>query len=112
MARFVGSAGARLLLGAVILFFAAVPAHAQNDGASLFKAKCAACHGAGGKGDTSMGKVLKVLDLGSEEVQKQSDAQLTEAIANGKGKMTGYKGKLTDDQIKQLVAFIRTLKKK
>ena len=112
MAKFVGSFGARLLLVAAILFFVAVPAHAQNDGASLFKTKCAVCHGADGKGDTSMGKVLKVLDLGSEEVQKQTDAQLTEAIANGKGKMTGYKGKLTDDQIKQLVAFIRTLKKK
>lgn len=112
MAKFVGSVGVRLLLGAAILFFVVVPAHAQNEGATLFKAKCAPCHGADGKGDTSMGKVLKVADLGSEEVQKQTDAQLTDSISNGKGKMPGYKGKLTDAQIKQLVEFIRSLKKK
>jgi cytochrome c6 len=100
-----------VLFSAAILFLTATPARAQGD-AALFKAKCAACHGADGKGNTSMGKTLKVRDLTSEDVQKQTDAQLTDVTANGKGKMPAYKGKLTDDQIKQLVAFIRTLKKK
>ncbi|HUJ30288.1 MAG TPA: cytochrome c [Candidatus Acidoferrum sp.] len=98
-----------LLFVAATLFFAA-PAHAQG-GAALFKAKCAPCHGADGKGDTSMGKTLKVRDLSSEEVQKQTDAELTAITENGKNKMPAYKGKLTDAQISDLVKYIRTLKK-
>lgn len=94
-----------------VLVSTSAPARAQSD-AALFKAKCAACHGADGKGDTSMGKALKVRDLSSDDVQKQTDEQLTDITANGKAKMPAYKGKLTDDQIKQLVAYIRTLKKK
>lgn len=101
-----------LLFIAAMLFVTAVPARAQSDGAALFKAKCAACHGPDGKGDTSMGKMLKVRDLSSDDVQKQTDAQLTDIVENGKGKMPGYKGKLTDAQIKDLVAFVRSLKKK
>jgi len=102
--------GATLLFAAA-LFLVTPSAHAQS-GAALFKAKCAPCHGADGKGDTSMGKVLKVRDLSSEDVQKQTDAELTKITEDGKNKMPAYKGKLTDDQIKDLVAFIRTLKKK
>ncbi len=58
-------------------------------------------------GKASMG----TKDLGSADIQKMSDADLTGAITNGKGKMPAYKGKLTDAQIKDLVAYIRTLKK-
>ncbi len=80
-------------------------------GADTFKAKCAACHGANGAGDTTMGKNLKIRDLGSADVQKQSDAELDTAIAKGKGKMPAYDGKLTKEQIEGLVKYIRTLKK-
>jgi cytochrome c6 len=111
MGNLVARFGGRLLLVASALLFIGLPAHAQ-DGAALFKTKCAACHGADGKGDNSMGKALKLRDLGSDDVQKQTDAELTDIITNGKGKMSAYKGKLTDDQIKSLVAFTRSLKKK
>jgi cytochrome c6 len=82
-----------------------------DGGAATFKAKCAMCHGATGAGDTVMGKNLKLKDLGSAEVQKQSDAELTTIITDGKGKMPAYKGKLTEAQITELVSHIRTLKK-
>ncbi len=80
-------------------------------GAETFKAKCAACHGATGTGDTTMGKNLKIRDLGSADVQKQSDADLNGIITKGKGKMPAYDGKLTKEQIDGLVKYIRTLKK-
>jgi len=97
----------------LFLAFAFAPvARGDNPGETLYKQKCASCHGADGKGDSPMGKNLKLRDLGSDDVQKQSDAELTEITANGKGKMPAYKGKLTDDQIKQLVGYIRSLKKK
>jgi len=81
-----------------------------DSGADTFKAKCAMCHGADGKGDTGMGKSLKLRDLGSADVQSQSDADLTNIITNGKGKMPKYDGKLTKDQIDEVVKFLRTLK--
>jgi cytochrome c6 len=100
----------RVLLALVIMFVVGAPVRA--DGAGDFKAKCAMCHGADGSGSTATGKALKVRDLGSTNVQGQTDAQLTEIITNGKDKMPAYKGKLTDDQIKGLVVYIRSLAKK
>lgn len=95
-----------------ILFLLAAPLRAQ-DAPALFKSKCATCHGPDGSGNVPMGKTLGVTDLKADAVQKQTDAQLTDSITNGKGnKMPAYKGKLTDDQIKGLVGFIRDLAKK
>jgi cytochrome c6 len=59
-----------------------------------------------------MGKKMGVRALGSAEVQKQSDAALTEVITKGKAKMPAYGGKMTPDEIKALVAHIRSLAKK
>jgi cytochrome c6 len=84
---------------------------AQNAGADLFKSKCAMCHGPDGKGETAMGKKLGLRDLGSADVQKQSDADLAGTITKGKNKMPAYDGKLSGDQISDLVKFVRTLKK-
>lgn len=85
----------------------AVPAFAA-DGAATFKAKCAMCHGADGtKENPGMG----VKSLAGPDVQKQSDADLVAAVTKGKGKMPAYAGKLSDDEIKGVVAFVRTLKK-
>lgn len=68
---------------------------------------CAMCHGANGEGKAAM----KTLDFASPDVQKKSDAELTDTIAKGKGMMKGFDGKLTKDQIGGLVKWIRTLKK-
>ena len=83
---------------------------AAADGAAVYKAKCAMCHAADGSGMTPMGKSMKLRDLRSPEVQKQSDAELTKVTADGKGKMPAYKGKLTDAEIAAVVAHMRTLK--
>jgi mono/diheme cytochrome c family protein len=84
---------------------------AADSGADLFKAKCAACHGPEGKGDTAMGKSMKLKDLASEDVQKMSDADLTNIVEKGKKPMPGYEGKLTKEQITEVVKYIRSLKK-
>jgi cytochrome c6 len=83
-----------------------------SEGETLFKAKCAMCHGPDGSGKTMMGERLKIPDLRSEEVQKRTDAQLKEIITNGKAKMPAYKGKVTPEQVDQLVTEIRELGKK
>ena len=84
---------------------------AAGPGADTFKAKCAMCHGADGSGNTAMGKKFGLKDMGSADVQKETDAQLTQVITKGKDKMPEYGSKLSADDIKNLVAFIRTLKK-
>lgn len=99
---------ASVILIALALVFST---YSFADGATDFKAKCAMCHGATGAGDTVMGKNLKVRDLGSADVQKQTDDQLNTIITKGKGKMPAYETKLTKEQISDLVKFIRTLKK-
>jgi cytochrome c6 len=81
------------------------------DAGADYKAKCAMCHGPTGAGDTVMGKNLKIRDFSSADVQKQSDAELTDIVTKGKGKMPSYDGKLTKEQIDGLVKWIRTLKK-
>lgn len=87
------------------------PGSALADGAVDFKVRCAPCHGSTGAGDTKLGQNLHVRNLGSAEVQKQSDADLNGIIAKGKGTMPAYNGKLTGDQIRDLVKYIRSLKK-
>lgn len=98
-----------IVLAVALMFSTSV--FAADSGADLFKTKCAACHGADGKGETPMGKRLGIKDLGSADVQKQSDADLTAAISKGKGKMPAYDGKLSGDQIQDLVKYVRSLKK-
>ncbi len=85
---------------------------AAQDGPTLYKTKCAMCHGADGKGETPMGKKLNIRDLSSPEVQKQTDPELTTIISKGKGKMPAFEGKLTAEQIGQVLAHIRELGKK
>ena len=79
---------------------------AAQDAAATYKAKCAMCHGPDGKG----GK-MGTRDFASAEVKAETDAQLTDIITKGKGKMPAYDGKLKADEIKGLVAYIRSLTK-
>jgi mono/diheme cytochrome c family protein len=92
------------LLGLVLAL--ALPPIAAADAKADYTAKCAGCHGADGSKSMMGAKPLSGAD-----VQGMSDADLNAAITNGKGKMPAYKGKLTDDQIKDLVKYVRSLKK-
>jgi len=95
---------------AVILLaaFIAAPAFAQNDAASLYKTKCQMCHGASGS-PTPTGVRMGARSFQSPEVAKESDSMLFDITKNGKNKMPMYKS-LTDDQVKDLVKYIRSLK--
>jgi len=95
-----------LVVGLVLA--TSLPAVAQ-DAEALYKSKCQVCHGADGKG-TAFGQKMGVRDFHSPEVAKETDAQMIEVTKKGKGKMPAFDGKLTDDQIKGLIKYIRTLK--
>ena len=68
------------------------------------------CHGADGSASSGMGKSMGLKALGSPEVQKMSDADMTTLVTNGKGKMPAYKGKLSDEEISAVVKYVQTLK--
>jgi cytochrome c6 len=90
------------------LLSAPLSAHAQ-DAATIFKSKCVGCHAADGTG-SAMGKKMGAHDFTTADVQGMTDAQLTDIITNGKNKMPKY-ASLKPEDIKGLVAYIRTLKK-
>jgi len=88
------------------------PRASENETTSTFTLRCSSCHGRDGAGDTPIGKTTKAADLRSPEVQKQSDAQLSQIIADGRKNMPSFSNSLTQDQIRALVAYIRKLSEK
>jgi len=94
-----------LLAGSSLLSAQAKADAAAGEG--TFKAKCAGCHGADGKGKAAM----KTTDLGAADTQKKSDEDLSGVITNGKPPKMPASKSLTPDQVKDLVSYIRSLKK-
>ena len=78
---------------------------------------CQKCHGADGKGQTKMGRQSGVKDYTDPKVQEElKDENAVKIIKEGivekdKKKMDPYKDKLTDEEIKALMAYIRAFKK-
>lgn len=78
--------------------------------------ECASCHGADGKAQTKQGKKLKVRDYTDAAVQAEmKDDDMLKAIIDGvkvegKERMKGFKEILSEDESKELVAYIRKLK--
>lgn len=100
-----------LALLSLVFALALPPAAAAASAADTYKAKCQMCHGPEGVPSPGMAKAMGMKPLGSADVQKMSDAELTTMITDGKGKMPTFKDKLSESQIKELVGYIRTLKK-
>ena len=97
---------------ALALLLAAAPGSAVADdaaGANVYKAKCLTCHAKDGSGNTPVGKSLQSADLRSPEVQKKSDAELTESISEGKGNMPAFKTLLSEDEVHSVLGYVRTL---
>ncbi|MEW6211828.1 MAG: c-type cytochrome [Acidobacteriota bacterium] len=86
---------------------------AQPNGATLFRDKCAICHGKDGRGLQNW-RSKGQPDLASPKWQKsRTDAQIAEAIKEGKGRfMPAWKNKLSDEEINALVKHTRALVKK
>ncbi|HWG59305.1 MAG TPA: cytochrome c [Candidatus Acidoferrales bacterium] len=94
-----------------------IPAAATKsvvDGEMTFGDQCAPCHGNDGRTPTAIGKGMypRALDLGSPEVQHWSDAELFWIIKNGirLSGMPGFGKSLSDEQIGNLVNYVRSVK--
>jgi cytochrome c6 len=85
--------------------------HAPADGAALYASKCAICHGKNG-GGTAAWKGKGQPDLSNPDWQKtHSDDQIATRIKDGKGKMPGFRKKLSDNEIMELVKQVRALRR-
>lgn len=102
-----------LVLTIAVALFILIPSLSwAEDGAAIFKAKCAVCHGADGAGKPA----AKIPSLVSDEAKRLSDAELTDFVANGgpnKKATHAFAAKgLTPDQIKAVTEAVRDLQKK
>jgi mono/diheme cytochrome c family protein len=82
---------------------------AQSSGETTYKAKCAMCHGATGTPNPGIARIMGVKAVSDPEIMGLTVSQMFNCTKNGKGKMAPFKGKLTDAQIKDSVAFYRGL---
>ena len=102
----------RPTLALLLFMFGTAHVAAADDAASKgYTDQCAMCHGPDGKAQTEMGKKVHAADLTSSAVQEQSDSKLEKTIKSGKEKMPSFDGKLSDDDIRSVVAYVRQLGK-
>ena len=105
-----------LALGIAAVMVAAMSAHAE-EAKDIYNKQCSKCHGPNGKGQTTMGKKLGCKDYTDAKVQEaMTDDAAFKAIkegykdSEGKVVMKPAEG-LSDDDIKALVAYMRSFKK-
>ena len=97
-----------LVMTIAVALFILIPnlSWAADDGATMYKAKCAMCHGADAAGKPA----AKIPSLVSDEAKKMSDDDLGKAVTE-KPKHAGIAKSLTPDQVKMIVSYVRSLQK-
>lgn len=106
----------KIALASIALAFTAAASYAAP-ASENWENSCASCHGADGKGQTKQGKKLKVKDYTDAKLQTElKDEEMVKAILdgvkgeNGKERMKGFKEELSEQDAKDLVAYIRKFK--
>ena len=86
-----------------VLFLTALPRQEVATGEAIYLKKCARCHGAdGAKGRSGAANL---------QLSKMEDEMISQIIQNGRKPMPAYKSKLTKDEINDVVAYVKSLRK-
>jgi cytochrome c553 len=109
-----------LMLSVATLTAAIITGRAADaaDAKTNYTKYCRICHGEDGKAQTGVGKTLKIRDFTDPKVQESfTDEKITKTIKDGVKKedrvvMKGFADKLSDDEIKALVKYVRDFKGK
>lgn len=82
-------------------------------GLALYTKNCASCHGKAGLGDGVKARALKTFpgDFSKADFQGQTDGDHFYKTKTGRGEMPKYEGKLADNDIWNVVNYMRTFKK-
>jgi mono/diheme cytochrome c family protein len=83
----------------------------QIKGRKIFAKHCAGCHGPEGKGDGYLLLGPDPANLTRPITKKKPDALLLQTIHEGKPNMPSWKGRLSEDESRAVLAYIRALKK-
>ena len=112
MRRIVTTSTVIFLVTLTLTLLALAASQDVTAGKTVYTNRCKMCHGADGTGNPAMGRMLKVefRPLSSDYIQDKKDAELTEIITKGKGKMAAVRG-LSDQQLKDIIAYVRSLGK-
>jgi len=88
-------------------------AASTKTGMDLYTKNCASCHGKAGLGDGVKARALKTFpgDFSKADFQAQTDGDHFYKTKSGRGEMPKYEGKLADNDIWNVVNYMRTLKK-
>jgi cytochrome c oxidase cbb3-type subunit 3 len=103
--------GGTIMKPKIMIGFLFVFSLAAADGGAVFKANCTACHGSDGKGNPAIGTP----DFTNSKTQSSlSDAEIIDTVTNGrKGTiMRSWKGKLSDEEIAAVAAYLRSLRRR
>lgn len=103
---------ARYGAAGLLVLAMSTPCFAQTSGADIYKARCQMCHAPDGSGNTPAGKAMGAIPFNSPDVIKMTDSELMAVIKNGRKKMPAFGSTLSDTQIGDVVAHIRSLQKK
>lgn len=111
--RWAVGTGLRMVITAIGFAFGTLCVQGQDAakapaGAAIFAKKCVLCHGADGTGNTPLGKQLQAANLHSKDVQKLPDAELHRIVHDGQANMPPFGDQLTDDEIDQVIQYVRT----
>ncbi len=96
-----------LVVLAAVVAAAGAMSFAEAPGEAIYKANCQSCHGATGTPSAGMAKMMSIKPAAE---YKSSAQEQFDSVKNGKNKMKPFAGKLADEQIKDAVAYFRTLK--
>lgn len=101
-----------VLLSALVLLALPLAAQEPAKRSAVWEANCSVCHGDDGRSQTEEGLKKKARNLADPKwLATVSDGRLTSSIQRGHDKMPAFGRKLSPEQVKALVAEIRTLPK-
>jgi mono/diheme cytochrome c family protein len=106
----------RIFLGGALVVFAAsssVWSAEAKAGKATYDKLCVSCHGADGKGNPAMAKVMgeKALNIVAKDVQAKKDDELLKVIVDGQGKMPASGKNLNKQEQKDVLSYTRSLAK-
>lgn len=92
-----------------ILILSATAFGQSSPGERIYKGKCANCHSVDGSGSSPLGRRLQLRDLRSRQVQQLSDKDLVDVIAKGRRNMPGFQRQFKNEQLSEIVQYLRLL---
>ena len=106
----------KLMVTVAVALAAGFAATQAADVKALYEQQCTKCHGADGRGDTKMGKKAGAKDYTDPKVQAEMKddkafKSIKEGLKEGDKVLMKPAEKVTDDEIKALIAYMRTFKK-